>query len=63
MFNVDSFTPFVEDFIALLTRFLVETDTWESRNKLIKALNMTIERSGDHVSIVFSFDLVLFDIL
>lgn len=47
---MDLFAPFVGDFITLLTRFLVETETWESKNKLFKALNITIDRSERHVS-------------
>lgn len=46
------FVPFVGDFVTLLTRFLVETETWESKNKLLKALSMTIERSEGHVSML-----------
>lgn len=49
---MDLFVPFVGDFVTLLTRFLVETETWESKNKLLKALSMTIERSGGHVSML-----------
>ncbi|GJJ07307.1 hypothetical protein Clacol_001508 [Clathrus columnatus] len=48
-FDINLFLPFVGDFVTLLTEFLMETDTWESKNKLVKALNMTIECSGVHV--------------
>ena len=51
-FDVQTFQPFLGDFVTELLRLMAEVDTLESKTRLTKALNMVIERAGNRVRIV-----------